>query len=286
MVDERLAALGTDYIDLFFVHGLGDGWKLDKTIDFITGKEFRKAADAIRKSGKARFIGFSSHHKDRAAIIKAAAEAGIVDAIMLQYAPWLDKDSPLNQALDVAWNRGVGLISMKQIASANFGDKPKVKILDEVKRRVPTLAERNLTRFPGHAPCDLDRRAHHRICVSMRNTDHHPRKRGRCPAIQAAQDRRYRSASRRRPRPGPDPVRRLRRPLHGGRGHAGRAGQHHPIPHLPRGAGRPAHARQRIRQAAARSPRLVRRRSRGRSPACPSQLNFAQLLPEAEKHLA
>ena len=24
MVDQRLAALGTDYIDLFFIHGLGD----------------------------------------------------------------------------------------------------------------------------------------------------------------------------------------------------------------------------------------------------------------------
>ena len=94
MVDQRLAALGTDYIDLFFVHGLGDKWKLDRTIDFITGKEFKETADAIRKSGKAKFIGFSAHHKDRAAMIKAAAEAGIVDAIMLQYTPWLDKESP------------------------------------------------------------------------------------------------------------------------------------------------------------------------------------------------
>ena len=62
MVDQRLAALGTDYIDLFFIHGLGDGWKLDKTIDFVTGKEFKETADAIRKSGKAKFIGFSAHH--------------------------------------------------------------------------------------------------------------------------------------------------------------------------------------------------------------------------------
>ena len=103
MVDQRLAALGTDYIDLFFIHGLGDGWKLDKTIDFITCKEFKETADAIRKSGKAKFIGFSTHHPERAPVIQAAAEAGIVDAIMLQYAPWLDKDSPLNKALDVAW---------------------------------------------------------------------------------------------------------------------------------------------------------------------------------------
>jgi hypothetical protein len=84
MVDKRLEALGTDYIDLFFIHGLGDGWKIDKTIDFVTCKEFKETADAIRKSGKAKFIGFSTHNPQRAPAIQAAAEAGIVDAIMLQ----------------------------------------------------------------------------------------------------------------------------------------------------------------------------------------------------------
>jgi uncharacterized protein len=173
MVDQRLAALGTDYIDLFFVHGLGDNWKLDRTIDFITGKEFKETADAIRKSGKAKFIGFSAHHKDRAAMIQAAAEAGIVDAVMLQYTPWLEKDSALNKALDVAWKRGVGLISMKQVVSPRsaFGDKPKVNVLEEVKRRVPKLAERNLTVFQGllHAIWTDERIS--ASCVSMRNTE-------------------------------------------------------------------------------------------------------------------
>ena len=82
----------------------------------MKSQEFKETADAIRKSGKARFVGFSSHHKDRAALIQAAADGGIVDAIMLQYTPWLDKDSPLNKALDACHKKGIGLISMKQIA--------------------------------------------------------------------------------------------------------------------------------------------------------------------------
>ncbi|MGC8642069.1 MAG: aldo/keto reductase [Isosphaeraceae bacterium] len=86
-VDERLAALGTDYIDLYMIHGLGDEHSLDATIDLVKGKELKEAADSIRKSGKAKFIGFSTHHKHRARIIEAAAEGGIVDAIMLQYHP-------------------------------------------------------------------------------------------------------------------------------------------------------------------------------------------------------
>jgi predicted aldo/keto reductase-like oxidoreductase len=171
MVDKRLAALETDYIDLYMIHGLGDEHKLDDVLSLVKGQELKETAEALRKSGKARFIGFSTHHKDRAQIIQAAAEGGIVDAIMLQYHPWLDTDSPLNKALDVAHKRGVGLISMKQIASHYFGDKPKGNILEDVVQKVPMLAERKLTPFQGllHAIWTDDRISC--VCTSMRNTD-------------------------------------------------------------------------------------------------------------------
>ncbi len=128
-------------------------------------------ADKIRNSGKAKFIGFSAHHPQRAQLIQAAAEGGVIDAIMLQYRPWLDKDSPLNKAIDAAWNKGIGLISMKQIASQTFGDKPKGDILKEVVERVPVLAERKLSPFQGllHAIWTDERIS--ASCVSMRNTE-------------------------------------------------------------------------------------------------------------------
>ena len=171
MVDERLAALGTDYIDLYMIHGLGDEHSLDATINMVKGQELKEVAETIRKSGKAKFIGFSTHHKDRAQIIQAAAEGGIVDAIMLQYHPWLDKDSPLNRALDACWKRGIGLISMKQIASHYFGDKPKGDILKDVVQKVPLLKERKLSPFQGllHAIWTDERISC--VCTSMRNTD-------------------------------------------------------------------------------------------------------------------
>jgi len=172
MVDERLKALGTDYIDLFFIHGLGDQRTIDESIYMIASQEFKETADVIRKSGKARFIGFSSHNKDRAPIIKAAAEAGIVDAIMLQYRPWLEKDSALNKAFDLCWKKGIGLISMKQIAGHGFGDKPKGDILKDVVKKVPMLEQRKLTPFQGllHAIWSDERIS--AACVSMKNTDH------------------------------------------------------------------------------------------------------------------
>jgi aryl-alcohol dehydrogenase-like predicted oxidoreductase len=172
MVDERLAALGTDYIDLFFIHGLGDQRTIDESINMVASQEFKETADAIRTSGKAKFIGFSTHNTNRAPIIEAAAKAGYIDAIMLQYRPWLDKDSALNKALDLCWKQNIGLISMKQIAGNGFGDKPKGDILKEVAAKVPTLAERNLSKFQGllHAIWTDERIS--AACVSMKNTDH------------------------------------------------------------------------------------------------------------------
>ena len=174
MLDERLKTLKTDYVDMFFVHGVGDNHTLDGAINLVKSREFKEVADAIRKSGKAKFIGFSTHHKDRAAIIQAAADAGIVDAIMLQYTPWLEKDSPLNKALDACHKKGIGLISMKQVAG-NFpppppGAKPR-DILKEVVEKVPMLAEKNLSPYQGllHAIWTDERIS--ASCVSMRNTD-------------------------------------------------------------------------------------------------------------------
>ena len=72
----------------------------EASLDWPKSKEFKETAEAIKKSGKAKFVGFSCHHPRRAEILQAAAEGGFVDAIMLQYTPWLDKDAPLNRALD------------------------------------------------------------------------------------------------------------------------------------------------------------------------------------------
>jgi predicted aldo/keto reductase-like oxidoreductase len=172
MLDKRLAALGTDYVDLFFIHSFGDNHKLADAMAMVKSKELKAVSEAAKKSGKARLVGISTHHKDRAQLITAAAEGGFVDVIMLQYRPWLDKDSPLNKAIDAAHKRGIGLISMKQIAGNYLGDKPQGNILHEVARRVPVLAERKLTPYQGllHAIWTDERLS--AVCTTMRNTDH------------------------------------------------------------------------------------------------------------------
>ncbi len=286
MLDERLETLGTDYIDLFFIHGLGDEHTLDGAINMVTSQEFKDTAEKIRKSGKARFVGFSSHHKNRAQIIQAAADAGYVDAIMLQYTPWLDKDSPLNKALDACWKKGIGLITMKQIAGQFFGDKPKGNILEDVVRRVPMLKERNLTPFQGllHAIWTDERISS--SCVSMRNTD---------------QIRLNTDAARRFEPVKEADIRQLRDAAlaHGpmlcadcdGRCSAA-AGTRAELGNLTRFL--TYHEHHGLRDEARRQYASLSDEARDWSDAdldaareaCPNRLNFAKLLPEVDRHLA
>jgi aryl-alcohol dehydrogenase-like predicted oxidoreductase len=172
MLDKRLAALGTDYVDLLFIHSFGDNHSLADAVAMLKSRELGRTVDAIKKSGKARLVGISTHHKDRPVLLQAAAEGGIVDAVMLQYTPWLDKESPLNKAIDACWNKGIGLISMKQIAGHFLGDKPQGNILDEVVRRTPMLAEKKLTPFQGLLNAIWSDERISAACVSMTNTDY------------------------------------------------------------------------------------------------------------------
>jgi predicted aldo/keto reductase-like oxidoreductase len=170
IIEARCAAMGIDQLDLFFIHSFGDSG-LDGALDMLRSKELKEAAENAKASGKLKLFGISTHHRERAQILQAAAEVGFIDAIMVQYTPWLDKDSPLNRALDACHEKGIGLISMKQIAGRLRGGENLKGILEDVQRRVPVLAERNLTPFQGllHAIWTDPRIS--AACVAMQNTD-------------------------------------------------------------------------------------------------------------------
>jgi len=161
-LDQRLQALQTDYVDLIFLHALGDR-NFDLEVQWPKSPEFKQAAETIRKSGKAKFVGFSTHHPARHLLLQAAAEGGFVDVIMLQNNPWIAQDDNMNRALDACYKRGIGLISMKQVAG-NMN-------LDEMAMQLPELTDKGLTPYQAllHAIWTDERFSS--VCVSMRNTD-------------------------------------------------------------------------------------------------------------------
>jgi predicted aldo/keto reductase-like oxidoreductase len=162
LLDQRLRALQLDYVDLIFIHALGDH-DFAHEVEWPKSQEFKETADAIRKSGKAKFVGFSTHHPRRPEILMNAAEGGFVDVIMLQNNPWIAQEDDMNRALDACYKRGIGLVSMKQVAG-NWN-------LNEISRRLPGLRERRLTPYQGLLQAIWSDERFSTCCVSMRNTD-------------------------------------------------------------------------------------------------------------------
>ena len=152
MVDERLEALKTDYLDAFFLHGLGDSDHYNGLEDtpWFTDPEWIKATDRLRKSGKCRFFGFSSHTQPievRTGMLEAAAKGGWVDAILVAADPVVIRENAaFNKALDACYKAGVGLISMKECRSQ--GDTPEARtedLAENIGKIFPTFKEKALS---------------------------------------------------------------------------------------------------------------------------------------------
>ncbi len=161
-LDERLEALQTDYVDLIYLHALGDR-NFELEMAWLTSPELKATADAIRKSGKAKYVGFSTHHPARHLLLQAAVQGGFLDVIMLQNNPWLAADDDMNRALDAAAKRGIGLVSMKQVAG-NVN-------LEEIGMALEGSTKMLLTPYQALLHAIWTDQRFSSVCVSMRNTE-------------------------------------------------------------------------------------------------------------------
>ena len=264
-VDARLARLGTDYLDLLFFHGLDTrkaGWP--------KSREMKEAIEKIKKTGKVKFVGFSTHDPAIAEQLQNAATGGFVDVIMLKFSPWLEKDSPLNKALDACHKANIGLVSMKQIAG---------QALRITQDKVPSLKERNLSPAQGllHAIWTDERFS--ASCVTMRNNEQtleNADAARRFEPLKLAELQELRDALL---AAGPTLCPNCDGRCAAGRGNQGTAGRPDPFLHVPR---RPWHPRPRprlLRRADGGGARLERRRSHGGARSLPQQDRFRRHPP-------
>ena len=103
--DEALEELGTDYLDLYLMHGIN-------TLDMLE-PAMLKAGEKLKKMGKTRFFGFSCHGSRVVALLNRAAQVGGVDAILFRYNFRRYGDRELNRAIDAVRKAGIGLLAMK-----------------------------------------------------------------------------------------------------------------------------------------------------------------------------
>jgi predicted aldo/keto reductase-like oxidoreductase len=161
MVDRRLEACGTDYIDLFLIHGIGAGGYGEDSLNWPKSQQLKDVFDQLKASGKVKHCGFSCHDGRLVDYLNAAAAGGFVDAILLKYNPFHQKGGDFDRALDACYEAGIGLISMKEMKP--FAKAPK---------KHPTLDEVGLTTHQSllHAVWSDPRIAS--ICSSMDNVMH------------------------------------------------------------------------------------------------------------------
>jgi hypothetical protein len=124
MVDRRLENLRTDYLDLYFMHQLGDGEYPKECVDWPKSSELKEIVETLKKQKKINFFGFSCHAGILPQALEAAAEGGFVDAIMLRYNFREVNSDALNRAIDKAKEAKIGLIAMKtQGGRVSFQEK-------------------------------------------------------------------------------------------------------------------------------------------------------------------
>jgi len=108
-LDECLNDLQTDYLNAFFMHMINDERYLEP--------ELIKMGDDVKKSGKAKYFGFSCHDGNVPELLEKAARVGGIDMILFKYSFAQYGDTKLNKAIDACVAAGIGLMAMKTQSS-------------------------------------------------------------------------------------------------------------------------------------------------------------------------
>jgi predicted aldo/keto reductase-like oxidoreductase len=103
-LNTSLERMKTDYIDLFFVHGISSISEMDD--------DTKAWAEKAKAAGKIRFFGFSTHSNMEECLLEGA-RLGWIDGIMMTYNYRLMHSNDMRRAVDACVKAGIGLTAMK-----------------------------------------------------------------------------------------------------------------------------------------------------------------------------
>jgi predicted aldo/keto reductase-like oxidoreductase len=114
-----LARLQMDYVDILYVHDISN-------LELLQYKPIIDTLKKLKKEGKVRFVGFSTH-RNEASVIDAAVSTGNWDVILTSYNYQQTYRKELDAAVHKAAESGIGIVAMKTLAGGGFLDRERTK---------------------------------------------------------------------------------------------------------------------------------------------------------------
>ncbi|MGA3117540.1 MAG: aldo/keto reductase [Syntrophobacteraceae bacterium] len=105
-LDKCLKKLATNYVDLLHVHGIKN------FSDIAEPKPFKEWASGMKRAGKIKLFGFSTHENMESCLLDAA-KADWIDAVMFSYNFRLMNGVKMKEAIAACVDKGIGLVAMK-----------------------------------------------------------------------------------------------------------------------------------------------------------------------------
>ncbi len=140
-VEGSLTRLQTDRVDVLLVHAAGEKpptEKGEKDIERLKDPEMLKAFDTLKKQGKARFLGMSTHGPHMMEeTIDYAVECGQYDLVMPTWN--FMKFTDLQKVLDKAKAKNVAIVAMKTVPGAKQTLPDKMAGLSQDEATVAAL---------------------------------------------------------------------------------------------------------------------------------------------------
>ena len=106
--DLSLSRLKMDYVDILYMHAAD-------SVEMVRHREIVNAMLDLKKKGRVKFIGISTH-KNEPLVINTMAEDGIWDVVLTSYNYRQTYLAELNSAIDRAVEAGMGVVAMKTLA--------------------------------------------------------------------------------------------------------------------------------------------------------------------------
>jgi predicted aldo/keto reductase-like oxidoreductase len=120
-VEGSLGRLGTDYLDVVFVHAMGERKGLEGERKRLFDPSMLQATRELKQEGKVRYLAVSSHGPNHMeTLLTEAVESGHFDIIMPAFN--FMKFPRVPEVLKQAKARGVGVVAMKTLAGAKAMD--------------------------------------------------------------------------------------------------------------------------------------------------------------------